>query len=564
MNRVHLVFLVTAGLVTILRFFTLTDLGYDLTYQIQPAQHFLEGKGFGSYISKPGYLFEKDYVPLAHFPLGYSIYTAAVLALGIPLALVTKIFGAFCTMAGWAGWGMFYITAQREWNPLPNRFQFGIGYLLSISLPLFATPVWDGTDIFLWASVPWILLCLAKGTHKESNSTKFYAIAGFLCGLCCLMRYASVVVVLFSCLVILLQAIPTLRIFCRRIFAFTLGALVPVSIQIYQLLFVAGPGSTPGGVGGEKKVDAILQKLVASFELLPTVNWTLFFWLPDRFLREMTPGHGEALLCVLFYLISLLLGFLVIKKSGTKTIANRFGSLPVLGGGLVLVVPFLLLLATAVGSYPYVGDRRQLQYLVPLVIFLAALPAFQFRATKISALLSSGYLIGYAIIFLMCVIFVFLPNAHGKVARKKLMGESRLESFPSIGLEYERCASRREVMRLLAQSGKIHIFTSLDNWFSPEQNLKRNKITRIPGCDYIQGVKIQGPLELVIFSMDGGGGDLDIYELDGRGEVKISACFEKIPNMSIFKRFEPDSFMPYPTKILKAIIPEGALLSFEE
>jgi hypothetical protein len=563
MNRVYFLFLLSAGLVTILRFFTLTDLGYDLTYQIQPAQHFLEGKGFGSYISKPGYLFEKDYVQLAHFPLGYSIYTAAVLALGIPLALVTKIFGAFCTMAGWAGWGIFYISAQREWNPLPSRFQIGIGYLLAISLPLFATPVWDGTDIFLWASVPWILLCLAKAVRSEPNPAKFYLIAGFLCGLCCLMRYASVVVVLFSCLAILLQTIPSPRIFCRRICAFGLGALLPISIQIYQLLFVAAPGATPGGVGGEKKIDAILQKLVASFELLPTANWALLFWLPDRFLREMTPGQGEMVLCVLVYLVLLSLAFFVIKKSETKTIVNRFGSLPNLGVGLVLVVPFLLLLATAVGSYPYVGDRRQFQYLVPLVIFLAALPAFQFRATKFPALLSSGYLIAYAIIFLMSVIFVFLPNAHGKVARKKLMGESRLETFPSTGLEYERCASRREVLKLLAENEKIHLFTSLDHWFSADRNVKRNKVTRIPACDYIQGVKIQGPLELVIFSMDGGGGDLDIYELDGRGEVMFSACFQKIPNMVIYQRFDPDGFMPYPTKILKATIPEGTLLSLE-
>src|ERR1700730_18384428 len=105
-NRLLCVWLCSAAVVTLARFFNAADLG-ELPIQIQAAQHLLAGKGLSVY-SSPG---EDDLaqpaglVRLAHFPAGFWLHAAGLMAMGISLAQLVKLYFAVTTMLGWWGWG---------------------------------------------------------------------------------------------------------------------------------------------------------------------------------------------------------------------------------------------------------------------------------------------------------------------------------------------------------------------------------------------------------------------------------------------------------------------------
>src|SRR5215468_2971080 len=94
-GRFLLPWLCSAALVVVLRFLSATDLGYDLTLQIQAAQHLLAGEGLsllepgGPDLAEP----VKFFSTLTHFPCGYSIFAAALLAIGASVGVVVKVLG---------------------------------------------------------------------------------------------------------------------------------------------------------------------------------------------------------------------------------------------------------------------------------------------------------------------------------------------------------------------------------------------------------------------------------------------------------------------------------------
>src|SRR5438132_630359 len=105
-GKLLLPWLCSAALVTLLRFLNVADLGYDLTIQIQAAQNLLAGKGLSVYrhagldLAEPAKLFT-----LTYFPCGYSLFAAALIAMGASVGMVVKVLGAAGTMLGWWGWG---------------------------------------------------------------------------------------------------------------------------------------------------------------------------------------------------------------------------------------------------------------------------------------------------------------------------------------------------------------------------------------------------------------------------------------------------------------------------
>ena len=100
-GRFLLPWLCSAALVTLLRFLNAADLGYDLTWQLQAAQHLLAGRGLSIYwppgldLAEPVKLF-----PLTFFPCGSSFVAAALIAMGASVGVVVKVLGAAGTMLG--------------------------------------------------------------------------------------------------------------------------------------------------------------------------------------------------------------------------------------------------------------------------------------------------------------------------------------------------------------------------------------------------------------------------------------------------------------------------------
>src|SRR5436190_12892124 len=98
--------LCSAAVTTIARLLNATDLAFDFPSQIQAAQHLLAGKGLSIYAwAVEGNLAGRArLLTMAHFPAGYSLYAAALIAMGFSVAAVVKTGGAVATIVGWWGW----------------------------------------------------------------------------------------------------------------------------------------------------------------------------------------------------------------------------------------------------------------------------------------------------------------------------------------------------------------------------------------------------------------------------------------------------------------------------
>ena len=172
-NRLISLWLCSAAVVTIARILHAADLGYDLTLQIQAAQNLLEGNGLSIYsltgeddLAKPSQL-----ITLTQFPSGYSFCSAALIAMGFNVGAVIKACGAAATILGWWGWGkLAYAFFREAWEH--GRVWRWAGSAIAIASPLLFTPPWKGTDIFLWAAVPWVLGCLSSRLRKFARRLK--------------------------------------------------------------------------------------------------------------------------------------------------------------------------------------------------------------------------------------------------------------------------------------------------------------------------------------------------------------------------------------------------------
>ena len=159
--------LCSAAVVTFIRLLHATDINYDTTLQIQAGQHLLEGKGLTVYwptandLAKPLTL-----EVLTQFPAGYSLYTAALTAIGIDERVLVKVAGAPVTIFGWLGWARLAFTYMSG-GIGQSRIWRLIGVWIAVVSPVLFTSRWGGTDIFLWAAIPWILELITRPPRAQ-------------------------------------------------------------------------------------------------------------------------------------------------------------------------------------------------------------------------------------------------------------------------------------------------------------------------------------------------------------------------------------------------------------
>src|SRR5205814_3920750 len=109
---------------------------------------------------------------------------AALIALGFNIAGVVKALGMVATLCGWWGWARL---ASRFLGESLNR-----GWLwrtvacgIAIISTLLCTPPWNGTDIVLWAALPWMLEWVVKADDENTFPRRWFdTLTGALCGLC--------------------------------------------------------------------------------------------------------------------------------------------------------------------------------------------------------------------------------------------------------------------------------------------------------------------------------------------------------------------------------------------
>lgn len=207
--------------VLLIRLMAPLQIGKDQAQQLEAGMRFAAGAGItGTSAAKPaGPDITPDPEPrkLTQWPPGLSVTIAGFLRCGIPLLVSLKLLGAGLTLAGWLGWMRWSqpLLAELHLRP-PSRT---IVFLASFLTPLLYTPLWSGTDIFLWAGVPWVLLLLTRpaGAPRPIAAA---AMAGILVGLCFWFRYAGAFLGLVGVLVLLYLLWPDWRALLGRIAAF--------------------------------------------------------------------------------------------------------------------------------------------------------------------------------------------------------------------------------------------------------------------------------------------------------------------------------------------------------
>ena len=557
-GRFLLVWLCSAVVVTVMRFLNAASPGYDLGLQIQAAHNLLAGNGLSLYrqmgpdLGGPAAL-----MTLTSFASGYSFCAAALMALGVSVGMVVKVLGAAATMLGWWGWGKLAYPFFSDGLKRSPVWRWA-GFAIAVSSPLLFTPWWGGTDIFLWAAVPWVLDWVVRAANEDVPGGRWLdGLAGVVCGLCVLMRYASLFLAVYAIFVILWQSRMRLSVLMRRWAFFGLGLLPALALQVYINYFLSYAPATPGGVSFNNSGLAVgVQRFWHAVPLLSTANYPWVFWLPVRGLDLFFTGVARPLPWQLgVTLAGLVLLVLVVETYGVDlSTASRDPRIVALG--LFVVLPLFLCGCTILSPYDFVADRRYYWPIVPLGVFvfysLASLNVVSESRglARILKPLGVVYLTGYIAMSLAYIVFFFMPGERGANQRAKLMA-SEVRHWPSMAVTYEFSPARRLVMRLLKEQPDTLLLTSKAGWFYWDPSVDQSRLYEL-NCEYLQATYLSGPARIVILTFDEDAPQELWYYIryaNGSSEQRRADCFERLPDLKLLKRFPEEGVKVLETRV---------------
>ena len=468
--RFLLPWLFSACVVLVSRFVHAADLGYDLTFQFQAAHNLLAGRGLTTFSPTTGDLADPlTLETLTHFPSGFSLCAAALMALGFGPGTALKIMGAAAMMLGWWGWARLAFAYMEEgWRR--NGLWRGVAIAIAILTPLLFTPSWSGTDIILWAALPWVLMLVVRSQARQTGRwLRLDAIAGALTGACVLVRYASLFLAGFVFLAIACQCRLRPALSFRRVIAFAAGFLPFLVVQSYVNFILASQPATPGGVALNSGILSILERGWDGLFHVSMINAPVFFWLSERRIEWLIDGPYQLLGLALTAVVFLSPVILAVAKHGRLT-SEMWHDVRVVAAGLFVSLSVFLLLFEALGRYDYALDRRHYMPVVPLAVFVAYLLAqAQFRLhSRIFAVIrftARGYLAAFLIVAVVGALLLMMPGARGQFRRTMLLGTSELHSWPSTRVSYEFSPARDYVLSVMKAAPDALLLTNLPHWF---------------------------------------------------------------------------------------------------
>jgi hypothetical protein len=203
------IFIFSAVLVSVIRSLGPLMIFSDPSVQIGAALNWLSGDGFGIYqlgsdIAQPPRL---EAVTL--YPPGFSILVFLGLKIGLPLDVTLKVLYTAATLIGWYGWGRI-LQAILKLIDSPSFWGSAIALVFATILPLCFTFDWCGTDIFLWAGIPFVIslvyLLVRDASLKPDNFllSRLFQL-GLLISLLGAIRYIAVFLIPYVAVLILLQ-----------------------------------------------------------------------------------------------------------------------------------------------------------------------------------------------------------------------------------------------------------------------------------------------------------------------------------------------------------------------
>lgn len=555
--------LCAAGVVVVSRFLHAADLGYDLTAQLQAAQNLLAGKGLTVYSPVTHDLADPlALVTLTHFSAGYSLSAALLLALGADSGLALKVLGATATVLGWWGWGnLAYAYAVEGWRQAASSRW--VARAIAVVTPLLFTPPWNGTDIFLWAAMPWVFAQIVRPPGQRS--VRLDVTAGLLTGFCVLMRYASLFLAGFALLVIACQCRFRPALLLRRGGGYTAGLLPFLATQLYVFSTLSGGSASPGGIALGSSSGVALERAWNGLTQFTTVNAAAFFWVPQRRLDLLMSAGTLHWLGVALALAVCLLPAVVVLAKRERLTWSLWHDVRFVAPCLFLFLPLFLWLCEIEGSgYEYARDSRYYAPLVPLVVFVAyyIVHAKLHAPGRLAALLrltSGVYLMLFLSVTVVQAAFLVVPGKRGEFRRQMFLGVSQLRPWPSERLTYEFSPARKYVLNILATAPGLILITNMPNWFYADPQVDRSRIQRIEPCNPFWFVRLTGPARLLLFVVDREGPVQELYWFEGPAEPLRAYCYERLPPFKLLRRFPEEGL-----KLLEVEIPGGTQIALQD
>ena len=288
-NKLAGLWLCSATVVVVARLLHAVDPAYDLGIQLQAAHNLLAGHGLSTYEHvAPNLTAPANLVTLTYFPAGYSLVAAALMKTGFSVGAAIKALGALGTILGWWGWARLSRSFFSEgWQRGPAWRSAAAA--IATTAPLLFTPLWGGTDIFLWAIVPWVVECTVRASDENAaGSWRFDVLAGGLCGLAMLMRYASLFLMVYAAGVVIWQSRERITVM-RRWCAFGAGALPALALQGYVNYMLSNSPAMPGGLFDAAR-EGPLSRLWVGAQLLRHADYLWAFWFPGNVESRLFAG----------------------------------------------------------------------------------------------------------------------------------------------------------------------------------------------------------------------------------------------------------------------------------
>ena len=476
---------------------------------------------------------------------------------GLSVGSAIKALGVLGTMLGWWGWARLSAPFVGDTWQRGLPWRFAVAAIASFT-PLLFTPPWGGTDLFLWAIVPWVVTCVVRGSDEHASDRWWFDLfVGGLCGLALLMRYASLFLMVYAAGIVLWQSWARIPTLIRRATAVGAGALPVLAFQGYINYVVSNSPVMPGGLLDDAREPA-LRRLWVGAQLLRHADYFWTFWFPGNVASRLFAGGISAppsrLALTLCALVSLLLAIAIYAMfSRALRRDSRLAAL-----GLFAAVPLTLLTAMMLSSTNYLADRRYYWPVVPLAVLVACSISSMVDLPRDRRLIGlfqracATYLTGYVVMCLVYVSFLFAPGRIGTSQREKLLG-GELHGWPSFGIAYEFSAARRLVMQLLTQRPGTVLLAARAGAFFWDARVDGSRLYDL-NCEALQQAYADGPATLVILTFDQGQAR-DLWYYRGNavvGSLRRATCFEGIPDLELVQRFPEEGL-----KVLQARVGAG-------
>jgi hypothetical protein len=301
-RRLIMTVLVAALLVVAARTIAPFEVGKDQALQLEAAMRLVHGKGLTYTYDTKLAVYDISQAPAARaltwWPPIFSLVAAGLIKLNLPLSTALKLIYVPITMMGWIGWAI--IAAAFLAAPLRVAGKrIPLGFVIAAVSPIFFTLSWGGTDIILWAGIPYLILLLFKASYTQEPN-RYLAAAGAMLGLLYGVRYASSFLGIAALLFLFLTSAPNYKVWIKKSAVFFLSALLAaLPVILFVKLFNDQGGSLPEYIDASHPLTRLSQTLSKVLYSLPVISNSLF----------STPLFEE----------------LVLNKIGSRTLSVAFG-----------------------------------------------------------------------------------------------------------------------------------------------------------------------------------------------------------------------------------------------